>query len=38
MKSLDYQRLSSQVIEVKKMRASLIHKLRTDRFKQEADY
>jgi four helix bundle protein len=37
MKSLDYQRFSSQVIEVKKMLASLIHKLRTDRFKQEAD-
>jgi four helix bundle protein len=30
MKSPDYQRLSSEVIEVKKMLASLIHKLRVD--------
>jgi four helix bundle protein len=30
MKSLDYQRLSSEVIEVKKMLAALIHKLRAD--------
>jgi four helix bundle protein len=30
MKSLDFQRLSSEVIEVKKMLASLIHKLRVD--------
>jgi four helix bundle protein len=30
MESLDYQRLSSEVIQVKKMLASLIHKLRTD--------
>ena len=30
MKSLDFQRLSSEVIKVKKMLASLIHKLRVD--------
>ena len=30
MKSLDYQRLSSEVIEVKKMLASIIRKLRVD--------
>lgn len=30
MKSLDFQRLSSEVIEVKKMLAALIHKLRAD--------
>src|ERR1041385_7892862 len=30
MKSVDYQRLSSEVIEVKKMLASLIHKMRAD--------
>ena len=30
MKSLDYQRLSCEVIEVKRMLASLIHKLRAD--------
>jgi four helix bundle protein len=30
MKSLDYQRLSSEVIEVKKMLASLIQRLRED--------
>jgi len=30
MKSMDYQRLSSGVIEVKRMLASLIHKLRTE--------
>jgi four helix bundle protein len=30
MKSMDEQRLSSEVIEVKKMLASLIHKLRVD--------
>ena len=30
MKSLDYQRLSTEVVEVKKMLASLIHKLRAD--------
>jgi len=30
MKSLDFNRLSSEVIEVKKMLAALIHKLRTD--------
>jgi four helix bundle protein len=30
MKSLDFQRLSGEVIEVKKMLASLIHKLRAD--------
>ena len=29
MKSLDYQRLSGQVIEVKKMLASFIYRLRT---------
>ena len=29
-KSLDFQRLSGEVIEVKKMLASLIHKLRAD--------
>jgi four helix bundle protein len=30
MKSLDYQRLSSEVVEVKRMLTSLIHKLRAD--------
>jgi four helix bundle protein len=30
MKSLDFQRLSGEVIEVKKMLAALIHKLRAD--------
>src|ERR1700733_1766955 len=30
MESLDYPRLSSEVIEVKKMLAALIHKLRAD--------
>jgi four helix bundle protein len=30
MKSQDYQRLSSEVVEVKRMLASLIHKLRAD--------
>jgi four helix bundle protein len=30
MKSLDYQRLSSEVIEVKKMLASLVQRLRED--------
>jgi four helix bundle protein len=30
MKSLDFHRLSSEVIEVKKMLAALIHKLRAD--------
>jgi four helix bundle protein len=30
MKSLDYQRLSCEVIEVKRMLASLIHKLRAE--------
>ena len=30
MESLDFQRLSSEVIEVKKMLAALIHKLRAD--------
>jgi four helix bundle protein len=29
-KSLDYQRLSGEVVEVKRMLASLIHKLRAD--------
>ncbi|MGH9504839.1 MAG: four helix bundle protein [Terriglobales bacterium] len=30
MKSLDYHRLSSEVVEVKRMLASLIHKMRSD--------
>ena len=30
MKSLDFQRLSREVIEVKKMPASLIHRLKAD--------
>jgi four helix bundle protein len=30
MKSLDYQRLSREVVEVKRMLAALIHKLRAD--------
>jgi four helix bundle protein len=30
MKNAEYQRLSGKVIEVKKMLASLIHKLRAD--------
>jgi len=30
LKSLDYQRLSDEVIEVKRMLASLIHKLRAE--------
>jgi four helix bundle protein len=30
MKSLDYQRLSCEVIEVKRMLASLIHKVRAE--------
>jgi hypothetical protein len=30
MKSIDFQRLSSEVIEVKKMLASLIHRLRAE--------
>jgi four helix bundle protein len=30
MKLLDFQRLSGEVIEVKKMLAALIHKLRAD--------
>ena len=30
LKSLDYQRLSGEVIEVKRMLASFIHKLRAD--------
>jgi four helix bundle protein len=30
LKSLDYQRLSEQVVEVKRVFASLIHKLRAD--------
>ena len=30
LKSLDYQRLSEQVVEVKRTLASLIHKLRAD--------
>ena len=30
LKSLDYQRLSEEVVEVKRMLASLIHKLRAD--------
>jgi len=37
MKPLDYQRLSGQVIEVKKMLASLMHKLRRDPLEQGAD-
>ena len=31
LKSLDYQRLSEEVIEIKRMLASLIHKLRAER-------
>ena len=30
LKALDYQRLSEEVIEIKRMLASLIHKLRAD--------
>jgi four helix bundle protein len=37
LKSLDYQRLSEAVVEVKRMLASLIHKVRVNSWKLRAD-